>query len=63
MSKPEIVSVPATAESAGDFLYVWDDGDRVQVDSDHYRVLAFVGRYTTASESKDGKWDHCTSFP
>ena len=50
-------SVPATAESARDTLIIWDDasGDRVQVDDDHYRVLVFVGKYTTAAKSLDGK--------
>ena len=50
-------SVPATAESARDTLIIWDDasGDRVQVDDDHYRVLAFVGKYSTPAKSLDGK--------
>ena len=39
MSQPKTVSVPATAESVGDILYIWDDGDRVQLDDHHYRIL------------------------
>ena len=63
MSQPKTVSVPATAESVGDILYIWDDGDRVQLDDHHYRILAFVGKYTTLSNSPHGKCDHCNPLP
>jgi hypothetical protein len=58
MSDPKRVSVPATAESAGDRLIIWDDGDRVEVDRHHYRILAFVGHYNTPPKSEDGKYHH-----
>ena len=57
--------VPASAESSGDTLVVEDDAvaDRVQGDNGGYRVLAFVGKYTTTAKSLDGKCDQCKSLP
>ena len=57
MSQHTRVTDPATAESEGDTLIVWDD--RV-VDG---RALAFVGRYTTSTGNEEGKCGHCKSLP
>ena len=61
-TEPKPISVPAGAESNGDHLIVWDDGDRVRVDDHHYRVLAFLGKYITPAKSESGKCHHCKTF-
>lgn len=58
MSKPENISIPVTAEFVGHFLYIWEDGDCDQLDDDHYRVLAFIRRYTTPKKKNNDKCNH-----